>query len=179
MAEYHYTCDSCGNRGRVVLHGDEHDGKSDMVVCDQCGDDVTVELAVDSETPVMVTFQQSGNKMIEQNEGKARTVWSKRLHYEEAEEIFGETWYAKVSCVREVSGYAVWYVRHLKDEVSGTTGLANGTYLLRFYASEARDQAIEFAVLAATKRGDDKVAPVQALDAMAADCPRMRTAASE
>jgi transcription elongation factor Elf1 len=44
VTEYHYTCDSCGNRTRVFLHGEEHDGKSDMVVCDQCGDDVTVEL---------------------------------------------------------------------------------------------------------------------------------------
>lgn len=45
MTEYHYTCDICGNRTRVFLQGEDHDGKSDMVVCDQCGDDVTVKLA--------------------------------------------------------------------------------------------------------------------------------------
>lgn len=44
MTEYRYTCHSCGNRTRVFLHGGQHDGKPDMVVCDQCGDDVTVEL---------------------------------------------------------------------------------------------------------------------------------------
>lgn len=47
--EYHYTCGSCGNRTLVFLHGEEHDGKSDMVVCDQCGDDVTVKLARDGQ----------------------------------------------------------------------------------------------------------------------------------
>ena len=49
MNEYHYTCGSCGNRTRVFLHGEEHDGKADMVVCDQCGDDVTVKLARDGQ----------------------------------------------------------------------------------------------------------------------------------
>lgn len=110
--------------------------------------------------------------MIEENEVKTRTVWSKFLHHEREGEIFGQTWFAGVFCVREVSGYAVWYRRWLKDEV-GETGVSNGDYLLRFYAADARDEAIEFAVLAATKRADDHVEPFQALELVATKSQRI------
>jgi hypothetical protein len=110
--------------------------------------------------------------MIEENEVKSRTVWSKFLHHERGEGIFAETWFAGVFCVREVSGYAVWYRRWLKNETS-EIGVSNGDYLLRFYAAGARDEAIEFAVLTATNRVDNHIEAIKALDATAAESCRI------
>ncbi|MGF6996725.1 hypothetical protein [Paraburkholderia sp. GAS32] len=71
---------------------------------------------------------------------------------------------AKVTCVREVSGFAVWYHRALYDEKGRPMG-SNGDYLLRFFAWSATDEAIEFAVNTATDAGQDMI-EVRALDAL-------------
>ena len=159
----------------MFLLGEEHDGKSDMVVCSQCGDDVTVELAEDGAIPLMTTVDESEQKMIEENEGRARTIWSKTLHHEsDVSSFFDDAWFASVCCVREVSGYAVWYRRRLKTE-GGESGVSNGDYLLRFYATDARDDAIEFAVLAATKSDSDEFDLIQKLDLIAAKSQRIES----
>lgn len=83
----------------------------------------------------------------EKNERKERTVWRKYLRYEEEGQSFmPETKFAGIFCVREVSGYAVWYRRYLYDNTQN--GIPDGDYLLRFFAPESRHAAIEFAVLA-------------------------------
>lgn len=115
--------------------------------------------------------------MIEDNEFKARTVWSKFLSYERTDAIFGETWYAGVFCVREVSGYAVWYRRWLKDDNDEAVA-ANGDYLLRFYSPTARDEAIEFAVLATTNHRDDEPDLLRILDIAATKAQRIEVAKS-
>lgn len=82
----------------------------------------------------------------EKNEQRDRTVWRKYLRYEEEGQSFmPETKSAGVFCVREVSGYAVWYRRYLYE--NSPNGLPDGDYLLRFFAPESRHSAIEFAVL--------------------------------
>lgn len=83
----------------------------------------------------------------EKNERKDRTIWRKYLRYEDDGQIFStETKSVGIFCVREVSGYAVWYCRYLKD--NPLTDLPDGDYLLRFFSADARHSAIEFAVLA-------------------------------
>lgn len=82
----------------------------------------------------------------EKNERKERTVWRKYLRFESDGQTFlSETKSVGVFCIREVSGYAVWYCRHLQDDVPG--GLPDGNYLLRFFAPASKHSAIEFAVL--------------------------------
>jgi DNA-directed RNA polymerase subunit RPC12/RpoP len=183
MTEYHYTCGSCGDRSGEFLHGEEHEGKSDMVVCNHCGDDVTVELAPDGETRDQsrrldrTDEEELGIHMFKQNEVNERTVWSKTLHHESDggdDDLFATVWFASVRCVHEVSGYAVWYQRRLKSN-GGESGVSNGDYLLGFYATDARDDAIEFAVLAAMKPAADHVDPIQALDLLAAKAQRIES----
>jgi hypothetical protein len=101
---------------------------------------------------------------IDKNERNDRTVWRKYLRYEEGEGFMPETKSASVFCIREVSGYAVWYCRNLNNEAAGD--VPDGSYLLRFFAPEARHPAIEFAVLAA-KPGLSMVDAIAALDAEA------------
>jgi hypothetical protein len=48
-----------------------------------------------------------------------------------------------------------------------SAGTSNGDYLLKFYGSGDRDRAIEFAVLAATKRAESDPEPLDALDLVA------------
>jgi hypothetical protein len=60
--------------------------------------------------------------MNNENEFKERTVWRKYLHHESSSELFGETFYAGVFCVREVSGYAIWYRRWLRATPDDTLG---------------------------------------------------------
>lgn len=99
----------------------------------------------------------------EKNERKDRTVWRKYLRYEEEGQSFiPETKFAGVFCVREVSGYAVWYRRYLNE--ASPNGLPDGDYLLRFFAPESRHAAIEFAVLASRPESSAEDA-IAALDA--------------
>lgn len=122
-------------------------------------------------------MQNRENHMFNQNEVNERTVWSKTLHHErdgDEGDIFAAAWFASVCCVREVSGYAVWYQRRLKNNI-GESGVSNGDYLLSFYATDARDEAIEFAVLAATKLAADPADPIQVLDRLAAKAQRIES----
>lgn len=83
----------------------------------------------------------------EKNERNDRTVWRKYLRYEDDGQMFStETKSAGIFCIREVSGYTVWYCRHLND--NPLSNVPDGDYLLRFFAPEARHSAVEFAVLA-------------------------------
>lgn len=102
--------------------------------------------------------------MDKEQELRERTVWQKYLSYEKTEKIFGETWYAGVFCVREVSGYAVWYKRWLKDAGNESVSVSNGNYLLRFYSSDARHDAIEFSVLSAVSQTVDSNTIIVDLD---------------
>lgn len=100
---------------------------------------------------------------IDENERKQRTVWRKYLRYIEGEQTFmPDTKSAGVYCVREVSGYAVWYCRYLDD--GAPSDVPDGDYLLRFFSSEARHSAIEFAVLASRPHlsPDDAIAALDA-----------------
>lgn len=117
---------------------------------------------------------------IDKEEFAARTVWRKYLKHEEPEGVFGhlDAKYAGVFCVREVSGYAVWYRRRLAGKF-GTAeavkeGRADGDYLLRFYAPDGKHEAIEFAVLA-TRPGEDPAAALAYLDALVKDDLRIET----
>lgn len=104
----------------------------------------------------------------EENERKACTVWRKYLRHEEDGQMFApEPKSAGIFCVREVSGYAVWYRRHLRD--NPPSSLPDGDNLLRFFAPQSRHSAIEFAVLAARPglSAEDAIAALDA-DAKAA-----------
>lgn len=84
---------------------------------------------------------------IGKSEREDRTVWRKYLRYEEDGQTFMPApKFAGIFCVREVSGYAVWYRRYLDD--TAPTDLPDGDYLLRFFAPKSKHSAIEFAVLA-------------------------------
>lgn len=83
----------------------------------------------------------------QKNELKDRIVWRKYLRYEEDRGSFiPDTKSAGVFCIREISGYAVWYCRKLGD--NPLDGIPDGDYLLHFFAPSARHTAIEYAVLA-------------------------------
>ncbi|WP_186043954.1 hypothetical protein [Burkholderia gladioli] len=87
-----------------------------------------------------------------QSEIKARTEWRKYIVYERHDEMFIGDTFAGVFCIREVSGYGVWYVRQL-DQEGESAPVADGKFLLRFFAPAARHEAIEFAVLTAAAGG--------------------------
>lgn len=87
------------------------------------------------------------------DEKQSRTIWKKILKHdrEETQSFFPRVSIAGVYCVHEVSGYAVWYRRALSDpsdEVAPTPSL-DGNYLLKFFDDNAKNEAIEFAVLTA------------------------------
>ncbi|WP_257806714.1 hypothetical protein [Burkholderia glumae] len=99
----------------------------------------------------------------------ARTEWRKYIVYERHDEMFSDDTFAGVFCIREVSGYGVWYVRHL-DRNDKHAPVADGKYLLRFFAPAARHEAIEYAVVTATSSGEaDPDAVIARLDRLASD----------
>ncbi|CAB3808016.1 hypothetical protein LMG28614_06721 [Paraburkholderia ultramafica] len=60
---------------------------------------------------------------------------------------FGSGSHIAIHCVPESTGLAVWYERSLEERDSrGLPEFKNGRYLLRFFAEEAKFDAIEFAV---------------------------------
>ena len=71
----------------------------------------------------------------------------------------------EVYCCEEANGFGVWYVRKLglQDE-GGLPTVSNGDYLLRYFAQDRRDDAIEWAVLVANS-GIDGQASIASLDA--------------
>ncbi|WP_298150970.1 hypothetical protein [Flavobacterium sp.] len=99
---------------------------------------------------------------IEKDERKRRTIWRKYLRIIAEEGFIPDTRFAGVFCIREVSGYAVWYSRYLKEDTSGN--VPDGDYLLRFFRPESKHLAIEFAVLAAKPAlsSDDAIAALDA-----------------
>ncbi|TCW84046.1 hypothetical protein C5O80_13260 [Burkholderia sp. SRS-46] len=107
------------------------------------------------------------------SEIKARTEWRKYVVYESHDEIFGEDTYAAVFCIREVSGYAVWYVRQLGQD-NENAPVIDGRYLLRFFSPAARHDAIEFAVTTASSSTDkDTEEAIMRLDRLASDACRI------
>ena len=107
-------------------------------------------------------------------EAKRNHVWRKTVWHTDPEDFpLGPHHSAEVYCSEEANGYAVWYVRKLgKDAAIGMAGTEDGDYLLCFYARSARDEAIEFAVLAANE-GMSAPEVVQALDQRAASAQRI------
>jgi hypothetical protein len=96
-----------------------------------------------------------------------KTVWTKQvLQQSVVDDTYGlaTVYDATVTCVEETSGFAVWYHRNLNDQ-SEVVVTKNGDYLLKFFALELRDDAIEFAVLMAqpTPGYDDTVAMLDGL----------------
>jgi hypothetical protein len=102
----------------------------------------------------------------------ARTEWRKYIVFERKEEIFSEDSFAGVFCIREVSGYGVWYMRKLSTDADEEKEI-NGKYLLRFFAPEARHEAIEFAVVTAGIERDSDVA-LRRLDDLAKSALRVQ-----
>jgi hypothetical protein len=104
-------------------------------------------------------------------------VWSKRVFLEAKEpaiaavpgfDMFSavEASCADVVCVQESSGYAVWYERKLaQNDERFQNGVENGLYLLRFFAPPNREDAIEYAVLAANN-DRDAAKQIRALDSL-------------
>lgn len=103
---------------------------------------------------------------INKNEVDARTVWRKYLRHENGEGFMTDGPSVGVFCIREVSGYAVWYCRWLKDEQAGQVASVDGDYLLRFFAPGGKHEAIEFAVLSTSPGAVSEVA-VAHLDGLA------------
>lgn len=82
-------------------------------------------------------------------ESKKKHLWRKTIwHTDPDERPLMAAHSVEVYCCEEVNGYAVWYVRRLgKTGPSGVAGIDNGDYLLRFFSTMRRDEAIEWAVL--------------------------------
>lgn len=107
------------------------------------------------------------------SEIEARTEWRKYIVYERHEEIFSEETFAGIFCIREVSGYGVWYVRQL-DRRDENAPIADGKYLLRFFDPDARHEAIEFAVVTATAGSETEPdAVIARLDRLASESCRV------
>ncbi|MDP9108101.1 MAG: hypothetical protein M3N23_03400 [Pseudomonadota bacterium] len=85
-------------------------------------------------------------------ESKKNHVWRKTVwHTDPDQHPLTAAHSVEVYCCEEANGYAVWYVRKLgKNDGRGRATVDNGDYLLRYFARDQRDAAIEWAVLAAT-----------------------------
>jgi len=93
-------------------------------------------------------------------ESKKNHLWRKTIWYTDPEAYpLGPHHSAEVYCCEESNGYAVWYARRLaKDDSRNVSKIENGDYLLGYFASTKRDDAIEHAVLIANSDSDvDKV----------------------
>ncbi|MDB5771766.1 MAG: hypothetical protein V7606_5034 [Burkholderiales bacterium] len=107
-------------------------------------------------------------------EAKKNHLWRKTIWNTDPEEHpLGPYHSAEVYCCEESNGYAVWYVRRLsRDDGMGMKGAENGDYLLNYYSKNARDEAIERAVLVSNADPSaDKV--IQALDALATSAQKV------
>jgi hypothetical protein len=102
-------------------------------------------------------------------ESKKNHLWRKTVwHTDPEEHPLGPYHSAEVYCCEESNGYAVWYVRRLaKDDAKGLQGVENADYLLQYFSKNARDAAIERAVLVANSDpSPDRI--IEALDKLAA-----------
>jgi hypothetical protein len=110
-----------------------------------------------------------GNAMQSIPESKKNHLWRKTVwHTDFDEHPLGPYHSVEVYCCEEANGYAVWYVRRLaRDDTRGVKGVENADYLLNYFSRNARDAAIERAVLIAhSAPSPDKV--IEALDTLAA-----------
>jgi hypothetical protein len=84
-------------------------------------------------------------------ENKKNHLWRKVVWHTDPDKFpLGPHHSAEVYCSEESNGYAVWYVRKLsKEDSRGAPGVDNGDYLLSYFSKARRDDAIEYAVLAA------------------------------
>jgi hypothetical protein len=110
-----------------------------------------------------------GQQMHSIPESKKSHLWRKLIwHTDPDEHPLGPNHSVEVYCCEESNGYAVWYVRRLgKDDPRGVEGTENADYLLNFFSKNARDEAIERAVLISNSDAStDRV--IEALDRLAA-----------
>ncbi len=84
-------------------------------------------------------------------ETKKSHLWRKVVWHTDPEtHPLGPFHSAEIYCCEESNGYAVWYVRKLaRDDVRGKAGVENADYLLKYFSKNARDEAIEYAVVIA------------------------------
>jgi hypothetical protein len=107
-------------------------------------------------------------------ESKKNHLWRKTIWHTDPESApLGPHHSVEVYCCEESNGYAVWYVRRLaKDDSRNAAGSENGDYLLAYFGKNARDEALEQAVLIANSDASaDKV--IAALDALAKSARKM------
>jgi hypothetical protein len=107
-------------------------------------------------------------------ESKKSHLWRKVVwHTDPEEHPLGPYHSVEVYCCEESNGYSVWYVRRLaKDDHRGVVGTENTDYLLNYFSKNARDAAIERAVLIANSSPSaDKV--IEALDKLAASAQKV------
>lgn len=107
-------------------------------------------------------------------ESKRAHLWRKIVWQTDPDEHpLGPYHSVEVYCCEEANGYAVWYVRKLpKDDRRGAGDAENADYLLNFYGKNARDDAIERAVLIANS-DPDPAKVIAALDALAAKAQKI------
>jgi len=100
-------------------------------------------------------------------ESKKNHLWRKTIWHTDPEEFpLGPHHAVEVYCCEESNGYGVWYVRRLPLDDARNRGTQNGDYLLNFYGKNARDDALERAVLVANSDASvDNV--IAALDELA------------
>ena len=101
-------------------------------------------------------------------ESKKNHLWRKTIWHTDPEiSPLGPHHSVEVYCCEESNGYAVWYARRLaKDDARNSSGTDNGDYLLAYFSKNARDDAIERAVMIANSDASvDKV--IAAIDALA------------
>lgn len=99
-------------------------------------------------------------------ESKKNHLWRKTVwHTDPDERPLTAMHSVEVYCCEEANGYAVWYVRRLgRQSGRSVPTVEDGDYLLRYFAKDRRDAAIEWAVLVANS-GIDAQAAIAALDA--------------
>lgn len=107
-------------------------------------------------------------------ESKKNHVWRKTVWHTDPDEHPLTAMHAvEVYCCEEINGYAVWYVRKLgKADGRGLASVDNGDYLLRFFAKDRRDEAIEWAVLIGNA-GQDVDAVINGLDGLVSSGQRV------
>ncbi|KRB84650.1 hypothetical protein [Noviherbaspirillum sp. Root189] len=106
-------------------------------------------------------------------ESKKNHLWRKVVWFTDPDEHpLGPHHSVEVYCSEESNGYAVWYVRKLgKDDPRGGR-IDNADYLLHYFPKNARDDAIERAVLIANSDPSaDRI--IANLDALAAAAQRV------
>lgn len=102
-------------------------------------------------------------------ESKKNHLWRKVIWQTDPDQYpLGPYHSAEVYCCEEANGYSVWYVRKLsREDMPSANEVDNGDYLLNFYPTSRRDDAIERAVLIANSDAlVNKV--IESLDALAA-----------